>query len=257
MPEVVKVAIGTPNENTVPWEAYENHLDMALYLGVKQGIGYAKQDSPRYEFFLYSVGRMFTPMARERLCQEANGLGADFIVMMDNDMLYPRDMVFNLMRHNVDIVAPLAFTRASPHMPVCYTFEDGYNGKDKGDYYKFRSILNYPKNALMRCDAVGFGAVCLKRSVLVGMPEPWFTKKSQTGEDIHFCLDARRYGFKTYMDTSIKTAHLGNAPMIDETYYKKDWEDRKISIEQQMGPYRKYGYVHLEGESSPWVSVMA
>src|SRR3990167_1620776 len=100
---VFKVMVATPNEHFVPWEAYENHLDLASYLGAESARMKYTGVSPRYEFFFWSIGRIFTPLARENLCIMALQHGMDYILQIDNDMLYPRDMFFNLVRHQKDI----------------------------------------------------------------------------------------------------------------------------------------------------------
>ena len=219
--EEYRVLHGVANESFVPWQSFESHRDMAMHMG-----GVAMQQkmtgtNPRFSFQNYSVGRQYTPMAREQLAQQAVADNADFILMTDNDMIYPINLFYLLARHNVDIVAPLAFTRNPPHFPVAYIYRSEWDEVTRMENFKKITPGFLPKNALVRCDAVGFGAVLIKVSILKAHAPPWFMNSTGSGEDIYFCLNAAKKGFKTYMDTSIKTIHIGHQQLIDEAYAKR------------------------------------
>ena len=105
MGKVVKVAVGIPTEGHTGAEAYHNRLLMAFYLGaLERETKFAGADV-QFEFYLHSAGRLFTPMAREKLVDSALRIDADYIFMIDDDMLAPQDTFTRLFRHNVDIVA--------------------------------------------------------------------------------------------------------------------------------------------------------
>jgi hypothetical protein len=40
------------------------------------------------------------------------------------------------------------------------------------------------------------------------------------GEDINFCLKAKKLGFETYLNTGLVCGHLGNV-IVDENIYNK------------------------------------
>lgn len=234
----IKVAIGIPNEGMTQSEAYGNRNLLMLHLGILAALSHhglkeyagVKYDIPEgveYEFYYSSVGRVLTPLARERLAEFAVEGKADYIFFIDDDMICPMDLFEKLIRHNVDIVAPLAFARHKPHPPVLYRVDRGFDPMQQMEYYIPKQIWNYPKGKLVQCDAVGFGAALIKTSLLSRMGKPWFMSTTGHGEDILFCEKATAVGAKVYMDTSVQLGHLGVPPIIME----KDFE-RENNIEE-------------------------
>jgi len=246
--KIIKVLFGIPNEgNTDPF-AYDNRMDMCMHLGALQTMshfGHKEYDNAlfdipgntEYQFSTGTVGRVFTALARERLADYAIDGGFDYLFMVDDDMLVPRDLFESLIKHDVDIIAPLAFTRNAPHKPVLYNLEEGYDPVD-GEYYINHSVPYYPKDQLVQCDAVGFGAVLINCNVLKKVPKNWFMSTSGAGEDIHFCHNAKKHGFKVFMDTSVKLTHMGYRKEITEETYES--ENNVKMLREKYGTEQKY-----------------
>ena len=74
--------------------------------------------------------------------------------------------------------------------------------------------------SLCEVDAVGFGAVLMKRSVLDQVPEPWFAFKD-CGEDIYFCVHAKEAGVKIHLDGSYVLGHIGVPNIVTEKTYRE------------------------------------
>lgn len=231
--KIIKVMWGIPSEDAAPTDAYDNRLVMATHLGSLQvlskyqeheysGLRYDYPDGHIFEFSQAMVGNVLTPIARERIAELAVEDGFDYLFFIDDDMIATPDLFEQLYKHQKDIVAALAFTRFAPHKPVIYLLEEGYDPLEKKDYYTSKAYLNYPKDTLVECDAVGFGAVLIKCDVFRGMSRPWFTPATGKGEDIQFCFDARKAGFKVYMDTATKLGHLGPPKVITEEVYEAE-----------------------------------
>lgn len=221
----MKILIGIPTVGGVHPEAYDNRLEMALYLGrVEKERG--------FEFDLAVTGRLLTPIARENLARRAVEGGYDYLLFIDDDMLTPLDLFFKLYKHQKDIVGALAFTRHYPHRPVIYKFEKGF--QDGKAWYSNYPVLDYPKDCLVKCDAVGFGAVLIDVKVFKGMGGKWFATTSGRGEDIFFCHQAGEQGFGVYMDTATKLGHLGHPINITEEYYEKMPESKIEELRENL-----------------------
>ena len=217
----LKVVIAVPNEGHTLCEAYPNRMLMMFHLGKLEA-----QNPDKYEFNFTSVGRVLTPLARERLTEYAVDGGCDLILMVDDDMVVPLDLFEclhkTMVETNADIVAPLAFMRVAPHFPVIYRLREGYDGITHKPYYEREIVRNYPKDSVVECDAVGFGAALIKLDMVKRMKKPWFMSTTSHGEDIWFCRCAKEEaGAKIVMDTRIKLGHLGNPPLITEETYEK------------------------------------
>ena len=213
--KVVKVLISIPNEGHPPCESYANRLENFLYLGKLQ------ERTHKFEFSFLTLGRIFTPLAREEAtdCMLENDF--DYLFMIDDDMICPNRLFEDLYNRQVDIVGPLAFTRNYPHHPVIYDVKEGWDPKTQSYYYINHFIDHYKKDSLIECDAIGFGSVLVSRRVIEKMAKPRFMCSSGSGEDILFCNKAKKLGFKVFMDTSIKLGHLSHPIEVTEAYMEK------------------------------------
>lgn len=233
--QIVRVIIAIPNEGfTVP-PAYDNHMLFHQHLGKLEERSKHTPDGPQFQFGLFTAGRLLTPVAREALADNALQANADYILMHDDDMLIPADLFERLYRHNVDIVGALAFTRNPPHYPVIFRQKKGWDPVAQSDYFINHHVRHYPKDSLVKCDAIGFGAVLIKMDVLRKMKKPYFMSTCGTGEDVLFCYKAyEQAGAKVYMDTSTKLCHLGSQIVIDEPYAERYWkETENIDVEKK------------------------
>jgi len=227
----IKVLMGIPRGGFTLTEAVDNQVDMAKYLGKLEC------NSP-FEFHMATIGRLFVPKAREEFAKYALEIGADYLFMIDDDMLCPLDLFERLWKHDVDIVAPLAFQRRSPYYPVIYKIKEGWDEIRKERFFGNEIVKNYPKNTLFECDAVGFGAVLIKTWVLEKFQPPRFMSTSPTGEDILFCyLAKQKLGARVFVDTGTEIAHLGHPKIITE----KDFEEANNigAIRELHGDYDK------------------
>lgn len=242
--KTVKIVIAIPNEGHTLPEAYDNRIMWAIHVGAwaqRSKMGPVTADGAIFELHHFTAGRLLTPAAREALTDHALNANMDYMLMIDDDMIIPLDMLERLYNHHVDVVAPLAFTRNSPHMPVMYKCESGWDPVTKTDYFINHFVRNYPENELVRCDAVGFGAVLINMDVIRNMRKPYFMSTCGTGEDILFCYNAQKQaGAKIYMDTSVKLGHLSYPLIVTEAYAKHFWEtEEKKDVKREYSCFRK------------------
>lgn len=243
--KIVKVVLAIPNEGSTHYLAYDNRMLMLLRMGQlaeRSRHEPVTKDGAIFEFYHFTAGRMLTAAAREALADNALSAGMDYMLMIDDDMICPMDMFERLYEDDVDVVAPLAFTRNAPHMAVIYECETGVDPVTKGKYLINHYSRNYPENKLVRCDAVGFGAALIKMDVIRRMQKPYFMSSCGTGEDILFCYNAaQQAGAKIHMDTSVKLGHIGAPLVITEEYAKWYWATQeKKDVQKEYSPMTKY-----------------
>ena len=251
-PENLKrVLVSIPNEGHAQVEAYSNRLVNMFSLGKIEKQGELLNEAPRFEFYFFTLGRMFTPVAREEAAEEAIKGGFDYLYMIDDDMICPDDMFTRLQKHDVDIIAPLAFTRNAPYHPVIYSSIDGWDSVTNVDYFLNNVVKNYPKDSLVECDAVGFGSALIKvdvfRKIRSVTKEPFFKSTCGTGEDIFFCYKAKKYGARVFVDTSVKLGHLTHPPVITEDFAENYWKEIQMNPREKQGEYKKYKHRVLLG----------
>lgn len=234
--KVLKVLVGIPLKGHTPPQSYHDRMLMWKYMGNMEVNDFHNKKNPRYVFELGAIGEIMVQYARERLAEGALADGCDYLFMVDDDMLCPPDLFYKLAAHDKDIVAALAFTRNPDHKPVIYETVEGVDPVT-ASYGFTRFVNNYPRNTLVECDAVGFGAVLIKTDVLRKVKKPWFFGMESTGEDITFCVKAKKAGFRVWMDTSIKLGHLGSPAIITEEY-SDAWN--KLDSEQREKLYGQF-----------------
>jgi len=144
----------------------------------------------------------------------------EFALFIDADMVIEVDTIDRLVAHDVDIVAGLCTKRTDPAIPNMRAINQRTQA--------FEEMVKWDETRrLIEVPGVGTGVMMIKRHVLEEVAEAfhphqfhhsgdgrWFELLSyphldaEAGEDIAFCIKARRCGFKVWVDTSVRPQHL-------------------------------------------------
>jgi len=188
-----------------------------------------------YEFFLKIGMQMILIDARNEACNWALEKGMDYILWLDDDMIIPPDvwLFTQLIEHDKDIIAPLFFTRKGIHLPLIFKERKINAYCDTYDH-----IVNYKKK-LQVVDAVGFGCILIKTEVLKKMQKPYFEYGESIGEDIYFCIKAKKAGYKIWCDTNIVLGHLALPEPRGEVEYQSKKQDTIKHIADKRKKDRK------------------
>jgi hypothetical protein len=148
----------------------------------------------------------------------------EWLFMVDADMGFEPDTVDRLLEaaHKTErpIVGGLAFAQHALEgskgplgNPQYKTLPTVIRFTERG----LQAVEDYPRGALVECDATGAACLLIHRSVFEKMvgkfPDPmsWFDHMTLDGryysEDVTFCMRAKSLGFPVYVDTSVKTSH--------------------------------------------------
>lgn len=190
------VAVLIPVHGSVPAKSFASITSMLLSSGKK---------IPMTTIFLES-SMLFE--SRNMLLKEFLKTNAQYAFFLDSDMVMQNNLIEKLLEQEKDVVSSLAFTRTMPPMPAIR--------KKTSEGYK--AIEDYPKDSLIEVDAVGLYSMLLKREVV----EKIFTQTNGTfipveknqfnetkGEDIIFCENIKKSGYKIHVHTGIKIGHYG------------------------------------------------
>lgn len=131
------------------------------------------------------------------------------ILMLDSDMLFPAGTLGRLLSHDVDIVGGFYLRKVRGNLPCVARYNE--NG---------RPCSVWPLPHLEEVDALGTGAILIKREVFENIDPPWFeykpvedkydgTKLEQISEDYVFCDKAKAAGYKIHVDGSLICGHVG------------------------------------------------
>ena len=160
--------------------------------------------------------------SRKRLAEYAVRIDADYILWLDSDMTFPPDVLERMMKvmdenKDIDILTGLYFRRSTPFTPVAFdVLETDENGE-----LVFENMDDVPEG-IREVAGCGFGCVLMKTDCLfdiAGKEGPvWFSPLANVGEDCAFCMRARKYGYKIYLDPSIEFGHMGYAAVTRQFY---------------------------------------
>jgi len=154
---------------------------------------------------------------RDKLSDMAVNGEYDYMLWLDSDMIFAPDILKRLIADDKDIVSALAFMRRPPYDPVIYkTLKIGLPGEAQVELYN-----DYPKDSVFEIDACGFGGVLVKTSVIRDVIEKnrtAFIPIPGYGEDISFCIRARREGYKIFCDSAVKMGHVARTVVTENTY---------------------------------------
>jgi len=142
---------------------------------------------------------------RNSLAAKACQNNCTHILMIDDDMMFPRDLLIRLLKHDKEIVGVNYHPRMLCTLYMVGLFgEEGRNTKEE----------DLPKE-LFKCRGIGFGAVLIKTKLFHELERPWFdweifeTGMIKEGEDFYFCTKARKAGYDIWCDPTIKMGHIG------------------------------------------------
>lgn len=169
--------------------------------------------------------------ARDHI-NEYTGEKFTHILWLDSDHAFNQDLCCVLASHftnpDIDAVSALYYSRnIEKPLPIAYV-------KDLSDDPHKHFPLVWPPDTLCEVDAVGFGALLMKRDVFDRVPEPWFTLDYRSGEDIAFCVQAKKYGVRFFLDGRYTLGHMGDPVVITKAIYEQHLIDHAEDYQDKI-----------------------
>lgn len=139
----------------------------------------------------------------------------DFLMMIDDDIIPPPN-IMKLVDFDKDIIVPLMFVMQEGKVLPLYLKQ----AKD-GQLEFHREYLE--KQGLVPVDATGTGCIILSRKILEAMKHPFRNEYDsdgikKLGNDLSFCLRARKLGFQPYIHLDYVADHH-SVCSLRELYY--------------------------------------
>ena len=213
MLENTKLAIGIPTMGQVDWRFASSLMALQLLPDTR---------------VIWMVKTMIDT-ARNNLVQEAmKDSTYTHFLMIDDDMTFETDFALKLLEHDVDIVGGLAFKRRPDYHPCVYRQDQ----KDK----KYYPIL---PEVFQEVDIVGSGGILIKMDVLRKMKYPWFYTNYDKDNvhwsvDFRFCQEAKKAGFKIFVDPNSEMKHIGEAPLIGKSDFLKQVQKYHVEKDKKV-----------------------
>jgi len=177
----------------------------------------------KLDFSLDIQQNTYIHYARNKAVWQAVNQKATHLMFIDSDMAFPTNGIEKLLSRNLDIVGGLYFGRIVP-FPVAKVKHPKLNG--------LTNPLSIPNKDLLEVLAVGTGFMLINMDVFKKMDAPFFFHAipedfgmdaqpfphNEIGEDVAFCLKARSYGYKVWIDSTIPLTHIGENKVTRENF---------------------------------------
>ena len=203
--ESTKVLIALPAMDTLPTQTAYSLLTL-------------ERDCPSRVSFIV---RMAVHDARDKLAHEAMESGADRVLWLDSDMVFPSDMMRRMgdvLDGGADAVSGMYFKRELPTSPVVYKIVDAVARQAE-------PFWDYPTDALFQVAGFGFGAVMMTTELLHRVETrtgALFAPIPGLSEDLSFCRRALDVGARLMCDSRIKLGHVGLVTYGEAMYKRPD-----------------------------------
>jgi glycosyltransferase involved in cell wall biosynthesis len=131
--------------------------------------------------------------------------GYDYLFFVDTDVVLPKDALARLIADQKDAVGGiyLAIQNIQGKKVLLPVVADFTNEADSCRPMALWEVLN---DRVKEVAWIGFGCMLISRKVLEKVSFRYY-EKSMSGEDVAFCVDARKAGFKVFGDFGVKCQH--------------------------------------------------
>ena len=162
--------------------------------------------------------------ARNQIARATIDRGFDFVLMVDNDEVLPKDALLNMLETESNyplghcMVVGYCLSRPTGAMNTSgRTTAFKFGGKDYvvNDAYLADELQRFKNegNYKIQIRGSGLGCALIHKSIFENMPYPyfkWITYNSgaQLSEDLYFCEQFKRIQTPIFVDTRVACGHL-------------------------------------------------
>ena len=166
------------------------------------------QASKKYDLFIIVAENGYT-IAENRnwIAAQTVKNNLDYLLMCDDDMVFPPDLLDRLLANNKDICGVAYHPRCETGQIIKYL--------DETHFIRLKDNIDPKYKQTFECYATGTGIILIKCEVFRKTPQPWFMFDYydngcvKEGEDWFFCKKIRKFGFKIWSDPRISVGHIG------------------------------------------------
>ena len=162
--------------------------------------------------------------ARNRIAQRALDLETDYVLMIDNDVVLPKDTLLKMLEDPRDVCLGYYAHRNTDNLytgRTCVCKRLDPNGKA---YYNYPLESEYTAKELKELNEKGvrkvmihgggMGCALIRTDVFRKFPYPWYDwvnyadPNAMLSEDLYFCEGCRKAGVPIFTDTAAGCGHI-------------------------------------------------
>ena len=181
--------------------------------------GYSVIYSQKYNCNIYYARNMCLNgniLAGENQKPFQNRLDYDYMMWLDSDIIFTPKQFQKLLDHKEDIISGLyKMDGGTDYATVPYWEEDYFQQHGTFRFMNDETLSEFKKWGKFPVVYTGFGFMLVKRGVFESMKYPWFKpefvdirgSKDFTMEDVAWCREVTRMGYKVFVDTDVIVGH--------------------------------------------------
>lgn len=163
--------------------------------------------------------------ARNRIAQRSLDVGADAVLMVDNDVVLPKDALLKLLECGKDVCLGYYAHRGTDNQYHGNTCICKLKAPDGSDYYHYpleseysAAEMNELKEAgktAIKVHGGGMGCALIRTKVFRKASYPWYdwvnygdANRGILSEDLYFCSLCHVHGIEIYADVRVGCGHL-------------------------------------------------
>lgn len=206
----MRILIAVPTFETIYADTYKSLWDL---------------DKGGHECLFESVRGYDVATARNRIAQKSLDLGADYVLMVDNDVVLPKDALKMLLEDQEGVCLGYYAHRGNDnlyHGRTCICKLRDENGKE---YYHYPLESEYTADEMHEMASAGktsievhgggMGCALIHTDVFRKTSYPWYdwvnygdANRGMLSEDLYFCSLCRASGIKIHADVRVGCGHL-------------------------------------------------
>lgn len=207
---MAKILIAVPTFETIYPDTYKSIWDL---------------DKGGHEVLFDSVRGYDVATARNRIAQKAIDLDTDYVLMVDNDVVLPRDALMLLLEDPKDVCLGYYAHRGNKNLydgNTCICKLKDASGKA---YYHYPLESEYTADEMIEMAKAGekkilvhgggMGCALIKTDVFRKIPYPWYdwvnygdANRGMLSEDLYFCQLCTNSNYQIYSDVRVRCGHL-------------------------------------------------
>lgn len=206
----MKILVAVPTFETIYPDTYKSIWDM---------------DKGGHEVLFEYVRGYDVATARNRIAQRAIDLGADSVLMVDNDVVLPKDALLLLLEDQRDVCLGYYAHRGDDNLYhgktcICKLYDE-----EGTAYYNYPLESEYTAEEMQRMardgetkihvHGGGMGCALIRTDVFRRASYPWYdwvnygdANRGMLSEDLYFCEVCHTYGISVHADVRVGCGHI-------------------------------------------------